>query len=200
MYSIIKFIKKRFIGFRMEAIKHKEERKMKKYSWVAVVLLVFPLAFFGCGGNGGDDDDDDITDGEPQTVALGAFTLNLGATEKGWATNGTDNLTTSLNIADLKAAKYLVLEITTPPTGEMKFVWQSDSNNDWAWTEQVIFDDSGAPNAANGATLEDNVITIELSKAIVNYAKLATSTQAKIFIKYTNIDDLGITSSYLVIE
>nr|AGS51647.1 glycoside hydrolase family 5 [uncultured bacterium contig00026] len=179
---------------------------MKKYSWVAVILLVFPLAFFGCGGNGGDDDDDDITDGEPRIVELGDFTWinnDNPDKQKGWRSNGTDNTTTDLDIADLKAAKYLVLELSSAPTGGLQIVWQGNYNSNWDWNQTDGILASGVPDATKGAALsEDFVLTIELSLALTNYSQLASCTQAKFLLGYFSPDiaGLGITSAYLVIE
>jgi len=177
---------------------------MKK-AWQVLLAIVLVLGFtvLGCGGNGnGKDPGDGTGQGEPKTVELGNFTVSINDTQKGWASNGTDSLTTTLDIADLKAAKYLVLELSGAPTGGLKMIWLGDANS-WSWTDtDGVLGDTGTPDASKGATLSDNVLKIELSKALKDYNKLAASTQVKLFIEYSSPDiaGLGITKAYLICE
>lgn len=111
--------------------------------------------------------------------------------QKGWATNGTDMngtaLTTALTPEQVKGAKYLVLELSKEPEGDVKFAWQSDG--EWTWSETTL----------GNTEVNGKKITIELSK-MKNAAKiLAFETQWKCFVGYwdSNFDDLGVTKAYL---
>jgi hypothetical protein len=132
---------------------------------------------------------------------LGDYTSINQPTQKGWCSNGTDLTITDLEVEDLIAAKFLVLKLKSKPIGGLQVIWQGDGN-DWFWAQtDGVLSDSGVPNAAKGATLSaDNVLTIELSKALRDPEKLAKSTQAKIYLGYysDNIDDLGVFEANLV--
>jgi len=140
-----------------------------------------------------------------QFVDLGTtFTASNDATQEGWCSNGTDNKTTDLDIADLIKAKYLVLEMPKAPTGGMQFIWQGTGNN-WGWGQQDgILTDTGGANPEKGSSFSNDgkTLKIELSKAAKDYDKFIVSTQTKFFIAYysSNVADLGITKAYLTSE
>jgi hypothetical protein len=172
------------------------------------VVLIFGLAMLGCGKNddkGSDNNgntDENTTPDETREVVLGAFTISIDGNKRGWATNDTDGLTTDLTIEDLSAAKYLVLELSKAPTGSMDIIWQGDNNNDWNWTQTDGILNGGSPSASKGATLSNNVLKIELKKALGSYSSLASCEYAKLFIAYytPDIAGLGITKAYLICE
>jgi uncharacterized protein YxeA len=181
---------------------------MKKIMPVLLAMvLVLGLVMLGCGKNddgneNGNENPGDNNTSDTRTVELGDFTASNNDNQKGWGSNGTDDKETNLAIEDLKAAKYLVLELSKAPSGGLQVIWQGDGNAwDWAQNDEIL-SDTGSPNAAKGASLSGNVLKIELSKALKDYSKLAASTKAKIFIAYYSPDaaGLGITRAYLIIE
>jgi len=193
---------------------------MLKKIWLVLlaVVLVFGLAMSSCGKNddkgnenpngnenGNENPGENPSPGESKIVELGIeFTAVNNDNQKGWGSNGTDDKETTLDIEDLKAAKFLVLELSKKPTGGLQLIWQGDKNDNWSWTQNDgILSDTGSPSAAKGATLSgDNVLKIELSKALKDYSKLTACTKAKIFIAYYTggVAGLGITRAYLIIE
>jgi hypothetical protein len=183
---------------------------MIKKIWpvLLTVVLIFSIVTLGCGknddkGNNNGNEGGNEPPGETRQVELGAFTVSTdNAGQKGWATDGTDGISTTLKIEDLIAAKYLVLELSKAPSGGLQMIWQGDGNAwDWAQNDGVL-GDAGSPNASKGASLSGNVLKIELSKALKDYSKLAASTKAKLFIAYytPDIAGLGITKAYLILE
>jgi uncharacterized protein YjdB len=142
-----------------------------------------------------------------KTINLGYFTIDNHDSQKGWCTDGTDGISTSLNIDDLIAAKFLVLELTAKPTGGLDMIWQGDvwqGGVDWTWNQQDgILSNTGEPDTQLGAAIMQGagkvILRIELSKALKNYNAFILNTKAKIFIAYysPDIDALGITRAYL---
>jgi hypothetical protein len=134
---------------------------------------------------------------------LGDYTAINQPTQKGWCSNGVDNTLTDLEVADFVNAKFLVLKLKSKPTGGLQLIWQGDKNN-WTWEQQDgILSNSGAPNANRGATLsDDNVLTIELSKALKNYSRMERCTLVKIYLGYYSktVDDLGVFQADFVNE
>jgi hypothetical protein len=181
-----------------------EEIFMKKALLVLVTLCVVTVLSCGSGGT-------PKAAPEPRRPVLpGIISGNLGdytainqATQKGWGTNGVDNVATDLEPADFINAKFLVLKLKSKPTGGLQVIWQGDGNS-WTWEQQDnVLTSSGAPNAIRGATLsDDNVLTIELSKALKNYGRMARCTKIKLYLGYysKNIDDLGVIQADLVSE
>jgi hypothetical protein len=183
---------------------------MMKKIWpvLLTVVLIFSLVTLGCGknddkenNNGGNPDDNNTTD-ETNTFELGEFTISVDGNKKGWATNGTDDLTTTLTIENLIAAKYLVLELSKDPTGSMDIIWQGDNNSNWNWTQTDNILNAGSPSASKGASLSNKTLKIELAKALGSYSKLTDCTRAKLFIAYytPDIAGLGVTKAYLILE
>ncbi|MDR0293872.1 MAG: hypothetical protein LBH95_06955 [Oscillospiraceae bacterium] len=124
------------------------------------------------------------------TFTLGAFTAENSDTQKGWASNGTDDKETNLSIETLTGAKTLVLELSAAPTGGMQIIWQGDGDS-WTWNQtDGVLPDTGT---------EKTTLRIDLASTLKNYDKFKASTKAKIFIGYysNNIADLGITRAYL---
>jgi hypothetical protein len=158
------------------------------------------LAFVGCGGS---DDEDDGGETGPEIYLLGAMDIENNATQKGWATNGMDNVETALTIEIFQAAKYLVLEMPTAPVNGLQIIWQGDGDN-YGWNEQQeVLKNDGTPDPEKGASVTEDggkaILRFELSKACKNYEAVALSTKAKIFIGFysPNVDGLGITKAYL---
>ena len=187
---------------------------MMKKVWpvLLAVVLVFGLVL-GCDDGGGKkkkpvDPEDPKGEVLDRTIDLPLdFPIVNNDTQKGWCTNGVDDIETELMIGDLKAAKYLVLELDKTPKGGMQFIWLGDGNN-WGWSagQEVILKDNGDPDEKKGTKFRDNekkVLEIELSKAVKEYKKFVSvaSTKVKIIIGYysSNIADLGITKAYLEI-
>jgi len=137
---------------------------------------------------------------------LGPMTVENNATQRGWATNGTDDITTNLTVETLINAQYLKLVLEKKPVGGMQIVWQGDGSapgvDAWNWNETAISNNTGDFDAAKGAVWDEatKTLTIELSKAFAGYAALANSYKAKFFICYysTNVDSLGIISADLI--
>jgi hypothetical protein len=182
------------------------------------VILIFSLAMTSCGKNDdkgnnngnenpnenpGENPGENPSPGESKIIELGDFTAINNDNQKGWGSNGTDDKETTLDIEDLKAAKFLVLELSKKPTGGLQVIWQGDGNSwDWAQNDGIL-SDTGSPSASKGATLSgDNELKIELSKALKDYSKLAASTKAKIFVAYYTggVAGLGVTRAYLICE
>lgn len=120
-------------------------------------------------------------------------TLVNNSTQKGWCTDGTDDIATDLTMEQLAAAESLVLEFAEAPSGGMQFIWQGDGDG-WGWnqTDQVIPDGG----------ISDTTFTIDLAKTAKNYDALKSSTKAKIILGYYSdgFDDLKITKAYLTYE
>ncbi|MDR1687426.1 MAG: LPXTG cell wall anchor domain-containing protein [Clostridiales bacterium] len=117
-------------------------------------------------------------------------TVKNNDTQAGWASNGTDNMTTDLTIEQLTSAKYLILELGAAPMGGMQFIWQGDGDG-WAWNQT----DGVIPDEGTGET----TIVIDLAATAKNYSAFQSSTQAKIFLGYysNTVADLQITRAYL---
>jgi uncharacterized repeat protein (TIGR02543 family) len=135
---------------------------------------------------------------------LGSVTVSNNATQKGWATNGTDDIETNLDIVTLINAQYLELTLEKKPIGGVQIIWQGDGD-DWNWNQNAITDDNGNFDSAKGAVLTEEAddtftLKIELSKALANYGALEDSYKAKIFIAYysPNFDALGIIKADLI--
>lgn len=122
---------------------------------------------------------------------LGDFTAINSDTQKGWCTNGVDNITTALTIEQLTSAKTLILELSKAPTGGLQIIWQGDGDS-WTWNQT----DGVIPDAGSDQTK----IEIDLASTLKNYEAFKASTQVKVFLGYysDNIDGLGVTKAYLV--
>jgi len=122
---------------------------------------------------------------------LGAVTAVNNDSQKGWSVDGTDGIPTDYSLEAFKAARYLVLELASPPVGGVQFIIQTDGDN-WGWNQtNGIVGDDGQSEA---------VIVIDLT-AMEGYSALqAAEEAAKIFVAYysNGFDDLGITSAYFV--
>jgi len=132
---------------------------------------------------------------------LGPVTAVNSATQKGWATNGADGLTTTLDVVTLINAQYLKLVLGQKPSHGVQIIWQGDGNA-WAWTQTDISSGTGEFDASKGAVWDEatKTLTIELSRALGDYALLKDSYQVKLFIAYysNHFDDLGIVSADLI--
>jgi uncharacterized repeat protein (TIGR02543 family) len=132
---------------------------------------------------------------------LGPVTAINSDTQKGWCTNGTDDIVTDLAVETLINAQYLKLVLKQAPSGGIHIIWQGDGNN-WAWADTAITSDSGAVSAEKGTAWDDatKTFTIELSKALKGYETLKDSYKVKFFIAYysPDFDGLGIVSADLV--
>jgi uncharacterized repeat protein (TIGR02543 family) len=132
---------------------------------------------------------------------LGPVTVVNSASQKGWATNGTDDLETDLDIVDLINAQYLKLVMGSKPTGGIQLIWQGDGD-DWTWDSTEIATGSFVVDSTKGAVWDDETkaLTIELSLALKNYDKLKDSYKAKVFIGYysPDFDGLGIVTADLI--
>jgi len=106
-----------------------------------------------------------------------------GDTQQGWATDGVDDVASSLTADDFHAAKYLVLELGAAPTGGLQFIWQGDGDG-WAWTQTdgVVGNDG----------TDQTTIVIELATTAKNYDKFLASEQIKIFLGYYSPDIAGL--------
>jgi hypothetical protein len=126
---------------------------------------------------------------------LGDYTHINNPQQKGWGTNGVDDFATKFEPADFIEAKFLVLKLKSKPTGGLQVIWQGDGDG-WTWQQQDnVLTSSGNPNAIRGATLSDDlVLTIDLSKALKNQARMARCTKIKLYLGYysKNLDDLGV--------
>ena len=190
---------------------------------VIALAMVIGFSLIACSTGGDDDDDKDkdgdkVTEGaedkdkdgdgdkdkekEPKKVDLGDFEdTNEDGTQGRWYSNGQDNKVTTLTIEDLIAAKYLVIEFTTVPSGTLQLIWQGDGKEPSDWNQEDITTNMGKELPAKGTSFDGNKLTIELSKALKGYDDFVKSTQAKIILGYysTTLDDLGIKEAYLLI-
>jgi hypothetical protein len=133
---------------------------------------------------------------------LGDFTSINSVNQKGWCSNGTDNVTTNLTVNDFVDAKYLVLELNAAPAGGLHIVWQSDID-DWDWNQTEILNANGIPYADKGTILDGNIIIIELSKVLKNYSKFVkTRWNVKLLLGYFSPDiaGLGVRGAYFLYE
>ncbi|MDR1687802.1 MAG: hypothetical protein LBS21_04220 [Clostridiales bacterium] len=132
-------------------------------------------------------------DVEKTVVELGDFTASNNDNQKGWATNGYEGVATNLTMDDVKANKYLILELGEAPVGDVQFIWQGDGDADeggsgWNQTDGVI---SGGTSAV--------IFIRDLSYEISNYDEMISGTGAKFFLGYYDdtIADLQIKRAYL---
>ncbi|MDR0455526.1 MAG: InlB B-repeat-containing protein [Treponema sp.] len=135
---------------------------------------------------------------------LGNTTVTNNATQKGWRTNGTDNVTTNLDIVTLINAEYLELILSKKPAGGYQIIWQGDGNG-WSWASTAISNDNGVPDSTKGVTLEENdegnwVLKIKLADALAGYGNLINCYKAKFFIAYytPDFDAMGIIEANLI--
>jgi hypothetical protein len=129
---------------------------------------------------------------------LGPMNIRNQATQMGWGSEGTDNKE-GQPVENFTTAKFLVLQLSAKPTGGLQMIWQGDSDG-WNWNQNDgVLADDGTPNAAKGATLsDDNVLTIDLSKALNKYSDMfVNNTKTKILLGYysPNVEALGITKA-----
>ena len=109
--------------------------------------------------------------------------------QKGWRTDGTDDIATDLTLAQLQAAKYLVLEVPSKPEGSgIQFTFQCDP--DWGWTQTDLQVDD---------IWQDGKLVFEFSKMskIADLGK--AESNGKILVAYYDggWDALGVTKAYL---
>jgi len=142
-------------------------------------------------------------------IALGDFTIENSDKQKGWFTDGVDDKDSTLDIADVVGAEYLVLDLSAAPSGGVQFIWQGDSDN-WNWNQITILENDGS--AIDGITTittegETTVLKIALSTAAGTeaggkggYDNFLANTQVKFYIAYysPDIDGLGILRAYLL--
>lgn len=115
-------------------------------------------------------------------------TLILSDNQVAWVTNGTDEIATDLTLDQVKAAKFLVLEITEVPEGGFQFVVQSDGDG-WAWNQLELTTED---------VYADGKLIFDFSK--MTMGGIADATQfAKLFVCYytDDVTSLGITKAYL---
>jgi hypothetical protein len=69
------------------------------------------------------------------TVTLGDFQHfgGLPDQQRGWFTNGVDELWSPYTAQQFTESRFLILEFEREPYGEIEFAWIGDSN-DWVWT------------------------------------------------------------------
>nr|AXS01229.1 hypothetical protein [uncultured bacterium] len=120
---------------------------------------------------------------------LGPMNIRNQDTQMGWGSDGTDNKD-GQPIENFITAKFLVLHLADKPAGGLQIIWQGDSDG-WNWNQNDgVLSDKGEPNAAKGASLsEDNVLTIDLSKALNKYSDyFVNNTKTKILLGYYSDD------------
>ena len=124
-----------------------------------------------------------------ESINLGEYTIDNGTPNiKGWITNGTNGASTNLSMADVKAAKQLVVEFSVAPSGSFQFIWQGDASN-WSWKDTLDIKADG------------NVLTIDLA-SMRDWNKAITGEGIWFYIGYwdTTLDKLGMTNAYLTVE
>jgi len=191
---------------------------MKKYSWIVALMLALTVIFIGCGADPLPpviDDSETFTD-----VELGTDYNYFGgqpANQKGWATDGQNDITKKLGIKleDFQAAKYLVLELKEGGIkGGVHIVWgatcatkaeEADLGlSNTGWMSQQIVSDGGDPDTAKGATLstDKKTLKIELSKALNRYDAYTsdTLTEVKLVVLYYQGVDNLVDNAYLQIS
>jgi hypothetical protein len=146
--------------------------------------------------------------GITKKVDLGPFNwFNNETTQMGWRSNGMDTEVTDLDIKDLVATKYLVLELDKKPAGGFQIVYQGNGTPGWAWNQVDVLAGDGTPIDDMGAFVAQEgdkyILAVEFSKAFAekDYEGFIKSTQAKILIAYYNPDlaGLGIQKAYLAV-
>jgi len=172
---------------------------MKKFLWMTAFAAALTMFFAGCSNpaSNGPSGGGNIDLGAPTIENSGSYKDQ----QKGWATNGTDGVSTSLTIDELKNAQFLKLGLNQKPSGEVQIIWQGNGDN-WNWNQTTIINDDGVPDATKGAVWDDaaKTLTIELPKALAGYNALKSSTQAKFFIAYYKPDfnALGLVTAELI--
>ncbi len=104
-----------------------------------------------------------------------------------WVTDGVDGIATDLTIDQVKAANFLVLEITEVPEGTIQFVSQHDGDG-WAWNQNDLMPED---------VYQDGKLIFDFSK--LTMGPIADATMAKLCVAYYTDDvvNLGITRVYL---
>jgi len=157
----------------------------------------------------------------PGTVVnLGDFSLSNSDKQKGWLTNGVDDITSTLTADQLKNAQMLILDLSKAPVGGMQLIWQGNGNS-WGWGQTVILGDTGeiedeemamllnkdSPELAEIGLTDlkdvDTILAINLAAALTDYEDKFVSdanTQIKIIIGYyaPDIAGLGLLRAYLL--
>jgi len=130
---------------------------------------------------------------------LGSFTIENNDNQKGWATNGVDNLTTDLGMDTLAAAKYLVLKTkgsnNNDGFGGIQIIVQGDGNS-WNWAQTPINGDW----ISYAHTADETVYFVIKLDQLGDWEDLITGTMAKLFIGCYPITNLGLQDAYLVTE
>jgi len=143
---------------------------------------------------------------------LGAIGWDNGANQKGWGTKqwyGTDGQekTSALDLADLRNAKYLVIELENLPEGGVSLNWQGGVNRGNNWSAQQVSAADGGENDTFGFQIdeENNLMIFQLSKGFPDYALLTTGddTWVRFYVQYygpdsTNWDAIGFVSAKLL--
>jgi hypothetical protein len=116
------------------------------------------------------------------TVTLGDFQEFGGIPDMqgGWWSDGVDNRSSPYTVRDFTESRYLIIEFTREPIGEVDFVWIGDTNN-WNWDE--------------GTTTfmpQSRILIIDLTQ-IEGYNQYRQASELKIFIilHFVNWDYVG---------
>jgi len=132
---------------------------------------------------------------------LGDFTIENNDNQKGWATNGVDDVETDLEWETIVGAKYLVL-ITKGSSnlngfGGLQIAFQGDGNN-WAWKDPSVWGDW----ISFAHTADDVVvIVVDLATALGDdWATFLTGTKGKFFVCSYPLSGLGLQQAMLVTE
>jgi len=120
------------------------------------------------------------------TVTVTGFSFfELGAFDDGaktWNSNGTDNVTTTLEMSTIKSAKYFIAKIHTPMVGGMGGLQIAVNGDGTSWDEkQTDFVDNGWVNLGVGNwgdTDVDYYIVVKLD-TLTGWADLISGNQAK---------------------
>jgi len=170
--------------------------KKKWLLFPALLLAIAGLVMIGCknsttlgtGGEGGEG-------GEGGGVGEGFFELDLIHVPSGdgagywWKSNGCDDATTTLSIATLKSAKYLIMEVISKASengfGGIQLAVQSDGDS-WDWNETTICADWNKPEASSGhwdityASEEAFYLVVDTSKLEGWSSLVSSATKGKI--------------------
>jgi hypothetical protein len=174
------------------------------FKWVAAVFVLMTFGVTGCSDSSSDNDATSVTDNgsssisptaenpEPvpeyvRTHTLGEFQITGGKPdhERGWRSDGVDNLESPHTVSDLTGSRYLIFEFDRAVPGEFQFVWLGSSNG-WSWTP------------TEGFTADDDTLIFDI-RTIDGYREFIECEEVKIFICYHDgsWDDFVISDVYL---
>jgi len=134
----------------------------------------------------------------PVVGNLGDYTIDNGDTQKGWASNGVDGAV-GPEIAEFKAAKYIVLKITgltnRSGLGGLQFEFQSDIDN-WVWMDFV----SISGDWTGFATDEDDItyLVIDMSSITDWTTATANSSLTKVKLLIGGVDAWTLLGAWLL--